>query len=205
MTRKAEERMPRKNRKAEAPAGVEPERTPARRTPARRPPARRPRRRADAAGTVPAATPAPEPVVPQVPPEHVLEVVNRAYYDAFQSLDLDQMDRMWWHDDRVMCIHPGWDARHGWPDVRKTFEDVFANTKSIRFALGDVRVRVAGDVAWVTCVENLVSEEGGSGDYLGAVLATNLFERRHGEWRLVLHHTSPFSSEDAELPEGPLH
>ena len=62
-----------------------------------------------------------------------------------------------------------------------------------------------GDLGYVTCVENLVSEEGDSTDYLGAVLATNLFERRRGEWRMIHHHASPFSSDEADLPEGPLH
>ena len=105
----------------------------------------------------------------------------------------------------MACIHPGWDVRHGWPAVRETFHDIFSNTKSIRFALGDVRVRVLGDAAYVVCIENLVSEESDAGDYLGAVLATNIFERRRGEWRLIHHHASPFASDEAELPEGPLH
>ena len=79
-------------------------------------------------------------------------------------------------------------------------------TKDVRFvALGDVHVRVVADLAFVTCVENLVSEEAEAGDYLGAVLATNLFERRKGEWRLVHHHASPFAADEGELPEGPMH
>lgn len=134
-----------------------------------------------------------------------VEQLNRRYYDAFQSLDLEAMGRIWWHDDDAACIHPGWDVRHGWAAVRETFDEIFRNTKSIRFALGDVRVRVIGDIAYVNCIENLVSEESDTGDYLGAVLATNIFERRHGEWRLIHHHASPFASDEADLPEGPLH
>ena len=146
-----------------------------------------------------------EPVAP--PPDLIahLELLNRRYYDAFQSLSADEMSRLWWHDDEAACIHPGWDVRHGWPAVRESFEDIFGNTKSIRFALGDVRVRSVGDIAYVICIENLVSEETDTGDYLGAVLATNIFERRRGEWRLIHHHASPFASDEADLPEGPLH
>lgn len=134
-----------------------------------------------------------------------IEALNRRYYDAFQSLSLEEMAKLWWHDDVVSCVHPGWDIRHGWADVIGSYEEIFASTRLIRFALGDVRVRVIGDVAYVTCVENLVSEEQAAGDYLGAVLATNLFERRRGEWKLVHHHTSPFASDEGDLPEGPLH
>jgi ketosteroid isomerase-like protein len=203
MARKSEVRPARK-----APKGTAKSATP---TPARRKAATRP----PLAGAVPAAKPkararkstvAAAPAAPSSAETLArLEALNRRYYDAFQSLDIEELGRIWWHDEAACCIHPGWDARHGWPAVRGSFEEIFANTKSIRFALGDVRSRVVGDIGYVCCVENLVSEEGESGDYLGAVLATNVFERRRGEWRLVHHHASPFSSDEADLPEGPLH
>lgn len=135
----------------------------------------------------------------------VIEAQNRRYYDAFQALDLERLGHVWWRDDSVSCVHPGWDMRRGWPAVRGTYEEIFQSTRSIRFALGDVRVRVVGDLGYVTCVENLVSDEGDHGDYLGAVLATNIFERRQSEWRLVHHHASPFSVDEMTLPQGPLH
>lgn len=134
-----------------------------------------------------------------------IEAQNRRYYDAFQTLDPEQLGRMWWHDDVVSCVHPGWDMRHGWALVRETYEEIFLNTRSIRFSLGDVRVRVSGDLGYATCIENLVSDEGDNGNYLGAVLATNVFERRNGEWRLIHHHASPFASDEVTIPEGPLH
>jgi ketosteroid isomerase-like protein len=169
-------------------------------------PAAPPRRRA-----VPRPRPrkrAPRAVTTTTPPPDqtaLIEQLNRRYYDAFQSLDIEEVGRVWWHDDAAACIHPGWDVRHGWQGVKETFEDIFSNTKSIRFALGDVRIRVVGDIAYVICIENLVSEESDTGDYLGAVLATNVFERRRGEWRMIHHHASPFASDEADLPEGPLH
>jgi ketosteroid isomerase-like protein len=151
----------------------------------------------------------PVPAEPPPPPPadvvQVIEQLNRRYYDAFQTLNIEEMSRIWWHDDAAACIHPGWDVRHGWAAVRDSFGDIFSNTRSIRFALGDVRVRIIGAVAYVGCIENLVSEESDTGDYLGAVLATNIFERRGAEWRLIHHHASPFASDEADLPEGPLH
>lgn len=134
-----------------------------------------------------------------------VEAQNRRYYDAFQSLDIRRLGQMWWRDETVSCVHPGWDMRRGWLAVRSTYEEIFQGTRSIRFALGDVRVRVVGEVGYVTCIENLVSDEGDHGDYLGAVLATNIFERRRSEWRLVHHHASPFSVDEMMLPHGPLH
>ena len=134
-----------------------------------------------------------------------VEAQNRRYYDAFQTLALEEIAKLWWQDGSVSCIHPGWDVRHGIESVLGSYQEILHGTTSIRFALGDVRVQVRGDFAYVTCVENLVSVEQDVGDYLGAVLTTNIFERRRGDWRLVHHHASPFVSDDAELPEGPLH
>ena len=154
-----------------------------------------------------ARRPPPGPLQVPSPEEDALavEALNRRYYDTFQSLDVDRMGKLWWHDDEVSCIHPGTDVRRGIGEVLETYDEVFKLMKFIRFALGDVHVRVVGDLAFVTCVENLVSEEEDAGDYLGAVLATNLFERRKGEWRLVHHHASPFAADEGELPEGPMH
>jgi uncharacterized protein (TIGR02246 family) len=195
MARKAEARTPRKAKKApvkSASRAVKAARKPAPKKAPRA--ARKPRARARAAA-------------PTSPAEDALavEAFNRRYYDAFQALSPEEMAKVWWHDEAASCVHPGWDFRHGWPAVAGSFEEIFANTRSIRFALGDVRVRVVGDLAYVTCIENLVSEEQEAGDYLGAVLATNVYERRRGEWKMIHHHTSPFSSDEADIPEGPLH
>jgi ketosteroid isomerase-like protein len=134
-----------------------------------------------------------------------VEAQNRRYYDAFQSLSVEEIAKLWWQDDAVTCIHPGADIRTGIGEVLTSYAEILTGTTSIRFALGDVRVRVIGDLAYVNCVENLVTVEQDAGDYLGAVLATNVFERRKSDWRLVHHHASPIAVEEGALVEGPLH
>jgi ketosteroid isomerase-like protein len=54
-----------------------------------------------------------------------------------------------------------------------------------------VEVHVDADTAWVTCAENILS--GGVGPEVqdAKVLATNVFRRIGGHWRMVLHHGSP--------------
>jgi len=32
---------------------------------------------------------------------------NRAFYDAFESLDAEKMEAVWLRDPRIICIHPG--------------------------------------------------------------------------------------------------
>ena len=118
-----------------------------------------------------------------------VEEANARFYRAFEALDIEQMDRVWVHGERARCVHPGWPLLCGWDAVRASWEQIFQHTEEMRFTLGDVTVNVGGDLAWVTCTENILSEVSGR---LGvtAILATNLFERAAEGWRLVHHHAS---------------
>ena len=46
-----------------------------------------------------------------------------------------------------------------------------------------------GVFGWVTCTENILSETRGKIS-VTSVLATNIFERSAGEWRMIHHHAS---------------
>jgi ketosteroid isomerase-like protein len=114
---------------------------------------------------------------------------NAAFYRAFEALDLGAMEQLWAHGDHVKCVHPGWPMLNGWQAVRASWEAIFANTHEMRFTLTDVQVVPAADLAWVTCTENILSEsEGRVG--VTSILATNVFERGPGGWRMVHHHAS---------------
>jgi ketosteroid isomerase-like protein len=118
-----------------------------------------------------------------------VEEANARFYRAFEALDIEQMDRVWVHGERARCVHPGWPLLRGWDVVRASWEQIFQHTEEMRFTLGDVTVNVGGDLAWVTCTENILSEVSGRVG-VTAILATNLFERDAGGWRLVHHHAS---------------
>ena len=73
--------------------------------------------------------------------------------------------------------------------VRDSWEAIFRNTLEMRFTITDVRVEVRGDLAWVLCTENILSQARENLS-VTSILATNVFERRGGEWLLVHHHAS---------------
>ena len=124
--------------------------------------------------------------------ERIEEVTrtNQEFYDAFESLDIARMDRVWAHQDYVTCIHPGWALRVGWPEVRDSWVLIFNNTFSMKFELTEIQVQVAGDLAWVICTENITSRQGESIQE-SQVLATNIYERINGRWVIIHHHGSP--------------
>lgn len=124
--------------------------------------------------------------------ERIEEVTraNQEFYQAFESLDIARMDRIWAQQEYVTCIHPGWTLRIGWPAVRDSWVLIFNNTFSMKFDLTEIQVQVAGDVAWVICTENITSLQGDTTQE-SRVLATNLYERVGEQWKIIHHHGSP--------------
>jgi ketosteroid isomerase-like protein len=114
---------------------------------------------------------------------------NRAFYEAFESRDLDAMSDVWEHSDRVVCTHPGWPTLRGWQSIVSSWYALFTNEQRLQFIVTDQQAAVVGDAAWVTCSENIL--EGAAG---GTVAALNLFTRSQGSaraWKMVGHHGSP--------------
>jgi uncharacterized protein (TIGR02246 family) len=111
---------------------------------------------------------------------------NQAFYDAHEARDLDAMAGVWADGDDVACIHPGWPILRGHDDVLESWRRIFGGPGRNQFIVTNDAVVVDGDVAWVTCDENLV-DSGAT----GTVAATNVFRRLDGRWRLVVHHGSP--------------
>ncbi|MBI3014060.1 MAG: nuclear transport factor 2 family protein [Candidatus Tectomicrobia bacterium] len=122
--------------------------------------------------------------------EERVREANRQFYRAFESLDLEIMEKIWIKDGRAQCIHPGWPLMNGWSEVRESWSRIFANTQFIKFTIEEVHITLQGDWAWVICLENLLTLSGG-GLTESKVLTTNIFIEEEGVWYLVHHHGSP--------------
>ncbi len=122
--------------------------------------------------------------------EQEVLAANQAFYQALGSLDLEKMEDVWWHEDWVQCLHPGWDLIQGWEEIWASWANIFRSTSIMRVTLNRPLVHVLGDAAWVSCIENVTSTyEGGFSTAL--IESTNIFVRRNGEWRMVHHHAAP--------------
>jgi ketosteroid isomerase-like protein len=132
-------------------------------------------------------------------PEPEVEAANARFYQAFEELDLGAMDGVWAHAEYVKCVHPGWPLLTGWDAVRESWRVIFENTAEIRFTLADVEATATGNLAWVTCTENILQSVR---DRISvtSILSTNLFERGpDGTWRIIHHHASIVMG----APDGP--
>lgn len=117
--------------------------------------------------------------------EDLVLAQHRAFYRALSDCNLEAMDRVWLHAPWVRCIHPGWELLIGWDAVRASWEGIFGNQPSHIIEAGDVTVRFAEELSWVSAIERIRSR--GSVSFTAA---TNLFHRTEHGWRMVLHHAS---------------
>ena len=70
---------------------------------------------------------------------------NRAFYDAFESLDVGKMESVWLQDQRIVCIHPGWRKLLGWGAVMTSWERIFESAFEMKFELGEMDVMIIGE------------------------------------------------------------
>ncbi len=113
---------------------------------------------------------------------------NQTFYRAFESGDIDAMSDAWLHGEHVVCTHPGWPTLRGWAAVSASWFALFNNGQHLQFIVTSEHAEVVGALAWVTCDENILAGDGGSG---GTVAALNLYQRGADRWLLVAHHGSP--------------
>ena len=125
--------------------------------------------------------------------EILVQEINSEFYHAFGNLSIERMERLWKHEDNIVCIHPGWDLFTGWLAIRESWITIFSNTDMIKFIITNTKVRVFGNVAVVVCLENIETSVNGEILRLG-VIATNVFEQIDNQWLLIHHHGSSVSN-----------
>ena len=125
--------------------------------------------------------------------EILVQEINSEFYHAFENLSIERMERLWKHEDNIVCIHPGWGLFTGWLAIRESWITIFSNTEMIKFIITNTKVRVFENVAVVVCLENIETLVNGEILRLG-VVATNMFEQIDNQWLLIHHHGSSVSN-----------
>jgi ketosteroid isomerase-like protein len=114
---------------------------------------------------------------------------ERAFYDAFQGADLDNMMNVWSAQASIICIHPMGPRLEGREAVAQSWRQIFSGGASIRFELSEVSCTQDGNLA-VHCVyENI--DHGSQLTQRSLVLATNVYQSSERGWHMVVHHASP--------------
>ena len=116
-------------------------------------------------------------------------VAETAFYDAFQSADLEAMMRVW-HLDEAVCIHPFGRRIEGHDAVRRSWGEIFSQPTALRFSLSHTRRLERDGLAVHLLFENITVNQDNSLSR-STVLATNAYRLVGDSWKMVLHHASP--------------
>lgn len=106
---------------------------------------------------------------------------NLEFYRAFNDRDTKAMAELWAKDAPVNCVHPGWTALAGRTQVIQSWRNILANPEAPHVMVHDDRATVYGDLAIVQCEEELDA---------GHLVATNMFIREAGAWKMIHHQAS---------------
>jgi ketosteroid isomerase-like protein len=117
---------------------------------------------------------------------------NEAFYLAFRACDFAAMTDLWASRAPVSCIHPGWPPLHGRDDVLESWRGIFTGGAPPEISCHDARAYVYGDAATVLCYERIPQS------YL---IATNVFAREGGLWKIVHHQAGPTNGAPGAEPE----
>jgi ketosteroid isomerase-like protein len=108
--------------------------------------------------------------------------INQAFYDAFSTGDLQKMESVWARNAPVACAHPGAPLLVGRDVVLESWESILSAKERPQIMCIEPQPHLLDQTAYVTCYEQL---GGSSGSIL---LATNIFTKEDGGWRIVHHH-----------------
>lgn len=126
-----------------------------------------------------------------------------AFYQAFESKDIESMMAAWAEDEDILCVHPGGPRLVGYDAVRSGWEQLFSGETKLSFNLDEVVALETVGMAIQSAIEHVTV--GDDPKPRGAAIATNVFLRTPSGWRMVMHHSSPAPAASVSPPAGPLH
>jgi len=122
--------------------------------------------------------------------------VEHNFYEALHNADIDQLMGCWAEEDDILCVHPGGPRLVGQGAIRATFENMFNNgsVQAYPERIHKIESLASAVHHLVERVEVMTPE----GRKQAFVIATNVYHKTAQGWRMVAHHTSPGTANDAE-------
>jgi ketosteroid isomerase-like protein len=133
-------------------------------------------------------------------PAHVgsVDEIEAAFYEALQTGDIDLLMACWAEEDDVVCVHPGGPRLVGLGAIRASFETLFANGTIQARPERMHRLQSLG--ASIHSVVERIHVLTPQGPAVAWVIATNVYHHTALGWRMVMHHASPGTADEAQGP-----
>ncbi len=112
-----------------------------------------------------------------------------AFYAAFEAGDAGAMMAVWAQGSPLLCVHPNGPPLTTRAAVEQSWRRIFQGASAVRFTLSHRQSHEDGALS-VRFVHENIHHGPGFRD-VAVVLATNVFVREPGGWRMCSHHASP--------------
>lgn len=112
-----------------------------------------------------------------------------AFYQAFESADIDAMRAVLAMDDDCVCIHPGGDRIDGPRAILESWATLLSSGQHLRIAISGAVVQGTDRLAVHHVMENL--SYGAGLRQQATVTATNVYRRSDNGWHMVAHCAAP--------------
>ena len=121
---------------------------------------------------------------------------DERFYKAFAAKDCRRMDALWASEHLVTCVHPGWSPLVGRGHVMASWHAIFRSDGSAAIEPTAPKVFLVGVAAYVVCFEGSVGRP-------PVLVATNVFAREAGAWKMVHHQAGQLSQPPEVVASGP--
>lgn len=119
---------------------------------------------------------------------------NAAFYEAFRRGDVPAMERLWSERSMIACVHPGRMPLFGRAAVLESWTLILNGPARPAITCSNAVVhRLGAEGAFVVCLEQLQG---------GPLVATNVFVREDGAWKLTQHHAGFIARGDPDASGG---
>lgn len=118
-----------------------------------------------------------------------------AFYEALHKGDIEQMMSCWAEEDDVVCVHPGGGRIIGANAIRAVFTAMFS-----KGTVQAVPERIHKIESLASAVHHLVEKVAiitPEGAQHAFVIATNVYHKTPQGWRMVAHHATAGTPNDA--------
>ena len=112
-----------------------------------------------------------------------------AFYEALETGNLEAMMEVWAEDEEIVCVHPGGARIAGYEQVRESWAKMMSSGQRLKVQITD-QVVVQGMMISIHSLHEHVAMANDAARQR-PVVATNVYLRTGGGWRMIAHHASP--------------
>jgi ketosteroid isomerase-like protein len=122
----------------------------------------------------------------------VVRSLHEKLWRSFGDRDLWAIGELWDKEDRaISVIFPAAGTPAiGWENVAESFRRTFAHNRDIKIKTKILRTYRTGDLTWLTATVRFSANQTQTGQpvMINRLLASEIYARRHGQWKLVHYH-----------------